>query len=147
MTMRLVVALDVSKSWLDRLRRIVNGRDDLAVDTFVFPDDLEAFRRRAIDADVVLIDHKLGGENGASIAKDLLSQSIRGEVYVVTAKFEDHFADFSHYVDKWEVLIHPEQILEEPPSSDIFEQAVETSILMQKNVGIYDTGAYPPCKD
>ena len=105
----------------------------LEVQAFHFPKDMDDFWERASEFDFILLDHRLGGTNGANVASQLMNnRDVRARIFLFTGAFKFGYEDFKYYFNKSELLAHPSSIFE--VEEDIVERAVETSVLKQVRI-------------
>lgn len=124
--------IDDDTIFLENIKNNYSNRG-LSITIFCYPDDLNYFYRVSKKFDVILIGHRLGGSNGANVFKKLLGNGIGGTIIVMSGTYDEHYRNFEYYVNKDEIVNNPNSILGK--KSDIVEQAVEASVLLQKQVG------------
>lgn len=104
----------------------------IKVATFHYPFDEERFNNECEKADVILLDHRLGGTNGANVAnrlhKERKTQNKR--VFIFTdAMREDLKGQLETYLTKDEILSNPRIVIER--DTDIISMVVESNFLKQ----------------
>jgi len=102
--------------------------------SFLYPDSLEDFWSKIQEFDYILIDHSLGGTNGANVARNVLARTdVPGKVRIISDEVHPGYSrGFQFYFEKSDLMRDPEKVIR--VQDDIVRQAVETSVLMQMNM-------------
>ena len=126
--------IDDDAAWLDSMRRSFKERvGDMVVDTFLYPDNLNDFCEQADSFDFLIIEHNLGGSNGANLARRLLLDNVQGKIIIVASNgCEKRYGEFKFLIGKDKLKTDPECIFD--VHGDTITQAVETSVLMQAQI-------------
>lgn len=124
--------IDDDRDWLKTMQGLYVIYPDVSLEIFTYPLDIDSFIKRAISLDFVLIDHLLGGTNGANVAKELMFYGMKGKIILISNIYDDKYTDFSSYVNKDEIIKDPRVIFNH--QSDDITTAIEISVLRQKNV-------------
>ena len=123
--------IDDDEKFLAEIKKAYEDKN-LSIDVFLYPNDLGSFYKLSVRFDLILVGSELGGFNGANVVRRLLSNGVEGTVIMVSDFINDNHRDFNYYVSKSEVMRNPEGVLYK--DKDIVEQAVEASVLLQKEV-------------
>jgi hypothetical protein len=105
----------------------------LNVDPFLYKRDFDDFLEKAGEYQFILVDHLLGGTNGANVAACLMKDiKVSAKVFIFTGFVKEDYKNFKYYYDKMGLINDPMKIFR--VNGSFVEQAVETSVLMQMNV-------------
>ncbi len=107
-----IAALDDTNEWLDFLKSIYSTRANIQIDTFKYPEQYDDFLKASEQADVKLVDHRLGGTNGANVARNLFRSGTKGINIVMSADdfFNTEYSTFYIYVRKEDIAKDPDLI-------------------------------------
>jgi len=109
-TLPQVAIIDDDPEWLQRIEhRYEDERCDTTV--FVHPAQDDELLKCAGSFDYILIDHRLGGINGANVARKILAAGVQATIIII----DGGQRDFDHrllqcYIDKHDLLLAPGQI-------------------------------------
>jgi len=123
--------IDDNMEFLEKIKKTYENRG-LSVDIFLYPNDIGSFYRMSGKFDLMLVGSELGGFNGANVVRRLLSGDVGGTVVMISDVINDNHRDFNYYISKNELMGNPDSVLYK--DKDIVEQAVEASVLLQKEV-------------
>lgn len=105
----------------------------LVADPFLYKRDFDDFFEKAAEYQYVLVDHLLGGTNGANVAARLMKKTgVSAKVFIFTGFVKEDYKGFKYYYDKMALIDDPLKIFQ--VNGSFVEQAVETSVLMQMNI-------------
>ena len=120
--------VDVADLFAARYRKL-----GLIADAYHYPMDMTRFWVEAMNYDIILLDHRLGGTNGANVAANLWKNSdVRAKVFIFTSLFHEEYRSFKYYFRKDALIEDPTLIFTVEES--IIDRAVETSVLRQMRV-------------
>jgi DNA-binding response OmpR family regulator len=122
-----VAALDDDPMWLKYVEAKYSERPKTKITTFLYPDSYQSFLDKANRYDILLVDHRLGGTNGANVVRNLFKEGYQGNMFVVTANHNPEYQNFSFYHSKSDIIENPELIFEVKGSK--IDMAVESSVL------------------
>lgn len=107
----------------------------LSVYAFKYPERLDAFMSCCQTCDIILIDHRLGGSNGANVATKLAKdRKVKAQIFLFSDAVKPEYVDsFKFYFSRDDLYKNPKKILS--VKKDFVEFAVEASVLMQLSVG------------
>jgi len=105
----------------------------LVSSSYVYPVDMSKFWDKAKEYDFILVDHMLGGTNGANVAANLLkNREVRAKIFIISAAFNQDYSSFKYYFKKSSLIDNPCAIFS--VDDNIIDRAVETSVLRQMRV-------------
>ena len=128
-----IAIIDSSLSMLEELSGSYESRG-FTCHCYLYPGGLDDFWSSIQEFDYILIDHSLGGTNGANVARKVLARTdIAGKVRIISDEAHPGYSqNFQFYFEKAEILKDPESALR--VQDDIVRQVVETSVLMQMDM-------------
>ena len=112
-------------------------RIGLQVKSFCYPEDANDFRSQASTFDFILVDHRLGGTNGANVAANLMKNpTVTASIFIFTGFVKEDYREFKSYYAKTTLMEDPLVIFE--TDVGFVDRAVETSVLMQMDMSDAD---------
>jgi DNA-binding response OmpR family regulator len=126
-----IAVIDNDREFLKSVKKIYT-KTGAYVKTYRYNGNVNGFNRTARKFDIIVVNYKLAGCNGANIVSCLLKSGFDGTIIIIADELDKRYENFQYYVTKSEVMEHPDHILHK--EGDIVEQAVEASVLLQKVV-------------
>lgn len=100
---------------------------------YKYPEDKEEFKKSINAFDRVMIDFRLGGANGANLARTIIKEHPDAVVAIVSSSPSRSFTQCNNIcISKLDVGLNPEKILTMHP--DKIDRAVEISVLVQSSM-------------
>jgi len=127
-----IACIDDDESWLYYMNQIYKEMPDIQVNTYLYPDYYEDFIDDFMKYNILLIDHRLGGMNGANVVKRLFKSGYDGKMIIVSSFSTKFTGNFNLYMDKDDIVTDP-RVIFRAKGSDV-DQAVEAVMLAKTEV-------------
>ena len=123
-----IAALDTDPDWLLGVHKTYSAMPHVNMHVYSYPKDKAKFLGSCNKYDILMVDHVLGGDNGANIVIQLFEEGFMGKTVILSDKYNKEYSGFSYYKNKQDILTNPQTILELNGTS--VDQAVEAVFLL-----------------
>jgi len=129
-----VAYVDDCEDQLFIMKQSFSQKVGIEVSTFLYPSCLTDFFSNLRDFDHIMLDYKLGGTNGANLARRVLKEVPNISIAIVTANILNRFEGFSVYFNKLDVFRNPNLVVH--MEQDKIERALEVAAMGLSKEGL-----------
>lgn len=128
---RRIAIIDDDSNWLSCIKELYEEKK-VEADIYRYPQQHDDFLEHMRDYTHILIDHRLGGTNGANVARNVLASGVHAHVFIITGQMDEAFKGYKMYLQKSTIVEHPEVIFD--TQLDEYDMCVEATILRKTEI-------------